>query len=91
MPPRLTPARAPAPIRVGVATATPGALWLHSGGTDHYAHVHLPGPSIRYLPLPRPGKYFADVTVRGHTAAARLPETNWRRGAERWIIRLITP
>lgn len=24
-----------------VATATPGALWLHSGGTDHYARVRV--------------------------------------------------
>jgi hypothetical protein len=24
-----------------VATATPGALWLHSAGTDHYAHVRV--------------------------------------------------
>ncbi len=53
--------------------------------------VHLPGHSVRYLPLPRPGRYLADVTVRGHAAAARLPEANWRHGVERWIIRLITP
>jgi hypothetical protein len=122
-----------------VATATPGVLWLHSAGTDHYAHVrvelwttppratvagdaharttlvltgdrlclattvngpvlHLPGPdnpditapTIRYLHLPHPGRYIADITVHGHTDAAQLPEANWQRRVETWTIRLIT-
>ncbi|MFT7871250.1 MULTISPECIES: hypothetical protein [Amycolatopsis] len=122
-----------------LATATPGALWLHSGGTDHYAHVrvelwttpphaavpgdaharttlvvagnklclattingpvlHLPAsdnpditaPTIRYLRLPHPGHYLADITVRGHADAAELPEANWQHHVENWTIRLIS-
>lgn len=59
--------------------------------------VHLPGPDhagstdpvVRYLALPHPGTYTAEVTVRGYNAAARLGEANWLRHVETWTIRLI--